>query len=450
MAGDLARVAVVTAQPGYMLAPMSRARREKKHAADAVKAVRRERPLTGDIFGIEREAILHQSNVRNIFTPHQPVSETDLLYGRQTEMRKMLETLNTPGQHVLLFGERGVGKSSLANVVSLAVRITTSKQHFVKRCDTSDNFVSIVRAPLAAVGAELTLQQVSSKQVRGGHAEVAPWILKFGRQKSDEHQSTYEANGALSPSTVAEAIADLDALLVIDEADAIQGSEDRKRLAELIKLLSDSGSALKVMVVGIAGTADELTAAHPSVQRCLKETQLERMSDGEIREIVESGAAALGLHFTPAVVGSIVSLSAGYPHFTHLLSLKCAEDAIVDARREVAPDHLRKALLEAVSDAEGTLRRIYDDSVRSTSTAYRDILMAAAALGPREFSAVGLRDSYASLTGSPISQGSLNNYLAQRLISRDGSTVLRRTGQGHYRFEDPRMSSFVRIANQMI
>ena len=106
---------------------------------------------------------------------------------------------------------------------------------------------------------------------------------------------------------MAEAIQGLDALLVVDEADAIGNLEDRRKLAEVIKLLSDAGSRLKVMVVGIAATGGELTAAHPSVQRCLRETKLERKSDSELREIIDTGSDKAGVSFASKVVTSIVS-----------------------------------------------------------------------------------------------------------------------------------------------
>jgi Cdc6-like AAA superfamily ATPase len=387
--------------------------------------------------------------VRNVFTPHQPISERQLLFGRQEELRALLETINTPGQHVLLYGERGVGKSSLANVVAHAAELATKKTLHFKRCDRSDVFATIVSGPLRHVGADLTLTQVSETSGYNSEGALSVGLLNVRGQLARQVVASYQASGQLSPSSVAEALAGIDGLLIVDEAEAISGGADRRKLAELIKLLSDSGSVFKVMVVGIAQTGGELTAAHPSVQRCLRETKLRRMTDSELREIVVGGAKALDLGFEPEVVNAIVSLSAGYPHFTHLLALKCAEDAIVAGRKSVDRADLNAALERAVSDAEGTLRRIYEDSARSTSDAYRQILAAAAAIGPHEFTSVELRDAYERVTGDTISQGSLNNYF-QRLVSRDGKTILRRTGQGHYRFEDPRMASYVRIANKMI
>ncbi|WP_253831087.1 hypothetical protein [Prauserella aidingensis] len=149
------------------------------------------------------------------------------------------------------------------------------------------------------------------------------------------------------------------------------------------------------------------------------------------------------------VINAIVRLSAGYPHFTHLLALKSAESAIGDGKEVVGNADLEKALSLAVQDAEGTLKTVYDDSVRSKSSPmYEEILAAAASLDTEEFNAAALRDAIEKRTGAPISQGSLQNYF-QRLMSRDRATILRRVGQGVYRFEDPRMRSYVRIVNQI-
>lgn len=427
---------------------MSRTRRLKKAQQRAVREVGQARSVPADPFGLEREQVIAASSVRAVFTPHQPVSQSTLLFGRTEEVRGLVETLNTPGQHVLLYGDRGVGKSSLANVVADVVRVAMGRTVYRKRCDSQDTFETIVQAPLKAVGADLTLTGLSTTDNIRMSGALRGGPLSAGGESSQEVLATYTATGSLSPSTVAQALRNLDALLVVDEADAIASGDDRRKLAELIKHLSDEGSAFKIMVVGIAATGGELTAAHPSVQRCLRETKLRRMRDAELEEIVTSGASALKLNFATEVTHSIVRLSAGYPHFTHLLALKCAEEAITRGRHEIRHEHLRDAMQLALTDAEGTLRRVYADSVRSASDMYRVILVAAASLTDEEFGSSELRDAIESRTSEPISQGSLNNYF-QRLVSRDGTTILRRTGQGYYRFEDPRMPSYVRIANGM-
>ena len=84
-------------------------------------------------------------------------------------------------------------------------------------------------------------------------------------------------------------------LFLIDEVDALSRKGDIKKLAELIKLLSDGNSKFKIMVVGIADTGEDLTAGHPSVERCLKETHLSRMDNGGLKDIIVTGMEKLNI-----------------------------------------------------------------------------------------------------------------------------------------------------------
>lgn len=401
--------------------------------------------MDDDPLGIGREHIITRSGVREVFTPHRPIREQKLLRGRLDKAKEILAHLNTPGQHGLLFGERGVGKTSLANVVGIVMEATTGNL-WRKRCDSEDNFVTVLQPVLSQVGAELPLAEVEATNERGG--EIGTRGLRLSRRRAGRDR--YTAPGGLSPSVAAEKVKGLKGMLLVDEADALRDPQDRRRLSEFVKHLSDEDSNLKVLIVGIAETGGELTAGHPSTGRCLQETELEVMTNDELREIIAEGADALGLGFDSAATDAIVELSSGFPHFTHLLASQCAEEAIVDGRVKITLDHVRQTLAAASKRAEGALGRSYDQAVRSFETDnYRLILMAAATLDGPEFRSVELREAYAKLTGEPITQGSLNNYL-QRLVSDDGSTVLRRLSKGIYRFEDPRMGGYVRIANGML
>jgi hypothetical protein len=236
--------------------------------------------------------------------------------------------------------------------------------------------------------------------------------------------------------------------LLIDEADAISNSNDRKKIASLMKYLSDNGSAFKVLVVGIAETGEELTAAHPSVQRCLRETRLGRMTYDELWQLLEAGSAKLRLDFDPDVADSIVRLSSGYPHFTHLLALKCAEEAIASGRREIGPADLEAAMRSAERDAEGTLLSAYEDSIRSRTDLYRLILVGAASMEAIEFTSQELRQAAEAYSGQAIANRSFDGAL-RRLMSVQ-RPIFRRVARGVYRFDDPRMSGFIRIANGMV
>lgn len=408
--------------------------------------------MADDKFGLDQEIKIVKSRVRSVFTPHQPINSKDLFFGRSNEVRSIVEQINTPGQHALLYGERGVGKTSLANITAEVLKPLTNNCLYRKRCDSTDTFMSMVSAPLLDKGLDVNINSASETSSLSGKAGINVHVAEVG--SSVQIENTKDLVGisskATSPGWVAEQLRDTSALFVIDEIDAVKSDEDRKKLSELIKHLSDFGSEFKILVVGIAETAEMLTGGHPSVHRCLRETKLNNMTNDELATIVVQGADIVGLTFEQRAVTGIVKLSAGYPHFTHLLALKCAENAIANDMTRIDEDDLKVALSAAAKDSEGTLKRIYDNASRSYQTdMHKKILVAAAYCNAGEFSAKDLRESIKEVYDLDISQQVLNNYF-KRLVSDSEDTVLRRLAKGVYRFNDPRMPSYIRISEGVI
>lgn len=407
---------------------------------------------TPDLFGLHRERKIAESGVRKVFTPHMPVNSVQLFFGRADEVKSIISQINTPGQHALLYGDRGVGKSSLANIATTVLysgKIMDGSL-YKRRCDSRSTFEWLLEGPLKDVGVDIDVTKVTKSHIQGGSANLGITGLGAGIKSDRTTSSEHRGEGDVSPSRACELLKKHQGLLLIDEMEAIKDPAVKWKLAEFIKQLSDENSPFKVLAVGIAQTGAALTNAHPSVGRCLKETKLEKMRDKELHEIVVRGAGQLKLTYADEVIESIVRLSAGYPHFTHLLALKCAEDAIAENRKTVGRADLGRALTGAVKDAEGTLRRAYESATLSHATdMYKQILCAAAGLTGTEFTADDLRAAIAHRTGQSITQGALNNYL-KRLVSDSEDTILMRRAVGVYAFNDPRMPSYVRIANALL
>ncbi|MFZ6182653.1 AAA family ATPase [Nannocystis pusilla] len=368
---------------------------------------------------LEDERVISESGIREIFTPSHPIFSPTFFYGRKEQVGMLLSQINTPGQHSLLFGNRGVGKSSLANFVSGL----SSRKAITLRCDSHTTF------------------QQLAEEIRRGFSE-------------SDRRLTIPLVGAHSgrdfaPSFLRENVGNADGLILIDEAEALRNSADRQQLAEFIKHLSDSNSRLKILIVGVAETGAGLIGAHPSIGRCLKEVYLKPMTDTEIVQIIRGGAEKAQITFDERLTLPITQLSAGYPHFAHLLALKCAEIAILARSKTVRYEWLRTAMRRAAQDAENSLSVAYLEATRSTTSMYKHVLLAAATIENVEFSASALRQAIELVTGDRITQGSLNNYL-KNLCSDDGSRILRRVKTGVYRFQDPRMKSYVKIKNEHV
>ena len=55
--------------------------------------------------------------VNSVFTPHTPVEIGNLFAGRQKQLKQVQESFFSKGSHIIVYGDRGGGKSSLANIV---------------------------------------------------------------------------------------------------------------------------------------------------------------------------------------------------------------------------------------------------------------------------------------------------------------------------------------------
>jgi len=53
-----------------------------------------------------------------VFTPRSPVQERDLFAGRLDQVARVFDAIVGVGQHAVIFGERGVGKTSLGKMLA--------------------------------------------------------------------------------------------------------------------------------------------------------------------------------------------------------------------------------------------------------------------------------------------------------------------------------------------
>jgi len=79
------------------------------------------------------------------FSPTAPVDKLDLFSGRKEQIRKVIDAANQEGRHAIIYGERGVGKTSLSNILSDVLFFEDDTKVLSPRvnCDVGDDFSSI-------------------------------------------------------------------------------------------------------------------------------------------------------------------------------------------------------------------------------------------------------------------------------------------------------------------
>ena len=77
---------------------------------------------SGDATLSYEQAIDVAANAANVLQPRLPITTKELFAGRWDELTTLADAVRQPGLHVAIYGERGVGKTSLANVVRATIR----------------------------------------------------------------------------------------------------------------------------------------------------------------------------------------------------------------------------------------------------------------------------------------------------------------------------------------
>jgi Cdc6-like AAA superfamily ATPase len=353
--------------------------------------------------------------VARAFTPGAPINELDLFAGRWDQTHEVVSAVSQRGYHAGLYGERGVGKTSLANVLAeiFAAEDIPRFQSALVNCSTDDTFDSL-------------------------------WRNIF-RDLRINGQDEY-----FSPEDVRHEVQQLEppALIVVDELDRLEDNTALTLLADTIKTLSDHSVRSTVVLVGVARSLGDLIGEHESIVRNIAQIEMPRMSQRELAEILEKGCAECDLSAHPAAVERIVSLSEGLPHYTHLLALHAGQHIVKDDRTEITIGDVNAAIPLAV--ARHTIQSDYLQATRSTKAdnLYPQVLLACALAQKNSlgyFTAGAIRDPLEVIAGRRIDIPAFARHLKQFLEPKRGA-VLQREGEPRryfYRFTDPILQPFV-------
>src|SRR5262245_11262183 len=97
-----------------------------------------------DINVLTQQVVDKKAQLSNAFRPGTPINQQDLFTGRLFQVNEVLNATLQTGRHAILFGERGVGKTSLARIISSIVSAAGHKplNCGTINCDQSDDFSS--------------------------------------------------------------------------------------------------------------------------------------------------------------------------------------------------------------------------------------------------------------------------------------------------------------------
>lgn len=371
----------------------------------------------------------------NVFSPLSPIDRASLFAGRKEQRRDLQRAITQKGGHAVLYGERGVGKTSLSNIIIEQYRGTNDTLAVRVGCDSGDTFSSI----WSKVFREIKL--ISTKRRVGFMAE------------SDKHVRSLseDLRGEITPNDVRVVLESLNAntVCVLDEFDRV-GRDQTPLIADVIKMCSDYAVPATIILVGVAGSVGALLREHASVERALTQVPMPRMSSDELREIVIFGFSKVGMTIDEECLGHITKLSNGLPHYTHLLAQNAGHEAIDCGRTSVMGDDIDKAINRAVLKSTESIKSAYATATRSPRPEhlYAHVLLACALakLDQRGyFLAASVREALAVVKGKRIEIPAFSQHLNDFCDIKRGP-ILEKEGPKRsvrFRFINPLMQPYV-------
>ncbi|MDX3966047.1 MAG: ATP-binding protein [Bradyrhizobium sp.] len=401
------------------------------------------------IAGFNRDRFVE--TLQATLSPTTPIRSPEHLRGREKKLEDIRRALVQAGRSVFVYGDRGVGKTSLAQTAAYEHQ-SASKAPVLIGCDASSTFARVVQQiTTRLLGLDATLIKQANQQKAGlasnGISAEAQRSIERGPvplPNSVDEATTMMSQAAKKHSAVP--------VIVIDEFERITANGERTLFADLIKQTGDQSMPFKLIFCGVASSLDELLDAHHSCYRYLVTVELERLPPEPRFEIINEAAKAFGIAIEPSSLGRIAAISDGFPHYIHLITEKLLWEIFSDVNliSLSTPAHFLEAIRTAVLDIEAKLRTTYEKATKKYVEAdqYEAVLWALADHHELSRRSADIFNGYVHLTRTYNINTLPRDKFTQRINALKRPThgsILKGSRQGWYEFSEPVMRGYVRL-----
>lgn len=387
--------------------------------------------------------------LESVLSPSAPIVDHEKLFGRDDQLRDIRRALYTKGTHIFIYGDRGVGKSSLARTAAHDFQSSDFDPILVV-CGPDDTFSSVIHSILKN-SPKRVLEQTSRTVRKGVNIKVARYQVDdtTGSKPIAAHLGIDDAISLLEGAfdEVAERL-----VVVIDEIDVVSRKAEREYFASFIKALGDKGVRTKFIFTGVASSLDEILGAHKSAIRQLSAIRLEKLIFQGLIDIVEKTFEHFGLEVDRDATYRLAAISDGYPHYVHLVCQQMLWHMYDNTwpEGEVSFDVFYPALNRAIQRVSAAIRKPYEDATMSKAEYFIYLVWAAADSYDLERKLGHIKLSYLSICKAldvvPISEDQISSKLSLLKKPAYGS-ILSGVGsrRGWYKFTESMVRGYVRL-----
>jgi Cdc6-like AAA superfamily ATPase len=377
------------------------------------------------------EAAAKRFEANQLFTPSAPIAVAEMFAGRQRQAAKIVDAIGERGRHVVLFGERGTGKSSIAQIIPFFIpRSPHTIRHVRVQAFPGDTFSFIAKRIFQKIHFDADY----------GEGKRTYNVAEF--YPGDVTIDDFLSEMAVFKET------DIP-IVVLDEFNEIDDRATSIAMANILKALSDESANVTIIIVGVADNVVDLMGRHESIDRCTEQINMPRMSVDERREVIEKRISKLGMSIDNEAKWTIINLSKGLPAYVHGLGKFAVFKAIDEGRLLVSSSDVDAAINEVIFSLQHTLNQEYEDATRSNHTRakFRHVLTACALAKCDEagyFMPSSIKDPLASIVGKAVDIANFQETL--RDFAEKRGQILERIGESRayrFRFTRPAMQPYV-------
>ncbi|GAA1918925.1 ATP-binding protein [Nocardioides hwasunensis] len=388
-----------------------------------------------------------------VFTPTKiPLADTNV-YTKRSDPEKALTRYVQRGQIPVVFGEYGVGK-------------TTVVRRFFREADDAGTVVYVSSpagkelADVFTVVLEHLDYAVETEISRrtGDSQELGARLVAHGKLATSNEINTKYSLVVTSPTSealIAE-MASRQVTLIIDELHRATPSF-REDLVDFMKACRGGNDDYPVIVlIGTTLDAERLVGQDPGIDRFVKELLVEPLTDEEARFIVTQGFNRLQLSVPDHLVETIIRTSAGAPTIVQSVCLDMAEACIARDDTFLTPSDYEAAVRTYLAENGRRLAGVYLKAIEQVGPKkYRKQILLAMAEQTHDFANMEeIRTRVSEQLGDDVPATALSGPLRELKSSEDSilQDVERREGGRVYNlnsFRDPMMKSFIRFMREL-
>lgn len=380
------------------------------------------------------------------FNPSGPVTEYDMFKGRQKQIESVLGGVFDPGRSVIIFGERGVGKTSLAKIIhdiikSLGEEASTQVVYSLITCNRKASFSKLWHEIYKKVMITLPAKQGIGFNTDDSPQKAEPQRIALGDTTSA---------ASIDQDHILNTISEVQSVWIFDEFNLVPESE-REAFADLIKALSDKNSRATVILVCVAEDVSEIIASHNSIERCTTQVLMPRMEASELGEILERAETITEMSFSPDSKQLILSLSQGFPYITHFLGREAAQAALNRRTLTINQEDIDTAARQFVDNAQESLKESYRVATHSKApnAIYEEVLLACALAKKDQygnFTITSVANAISTLRQRDVTAGVFAEHMAKFCEDAErGQPLSRKGAKGSwvYKFANPLLQPYV-------